>query len=199
MAVDVYDEDGRPLRGAVGELVCTRPWPGMTRGLFRDPDRYIETYWSRWPDVWVHGDWASIDADGDWYLHGRSDDTIKLAGKRLGPAEVESVLVSHPAVVEAAAVGVPDEVKGEALWGFVVLAPDVVADDRLRAELTALVADRLGRSFKPSAIRFTAALPKTRNAKVLRRAIRAATLGHDPGDLSSLEDPATIDAVKAAI
>ena len=198
MAVDVYDDGGKPLRGAVGELVCTRPWPGMTRGLLNDPDRYLETYWSRWPDVWVHGDWASIDADGDWYLHGRSDDTIKVAGKRLGPAEVESVLVSHPAVVEAAAVGIPDELKGEALWGFVVLAPGVQPGDALRAELSGLVADRLGKSFKPSAIRFTAALPKTRNAKVLRRAIRAATLGQDPGDLSALEDPATIDAVRAA-
>ncbi len=198
MAVDVYDDAGKPLRGAVGELVCTRPWPGMTRGLFNDPERYIETYWSRWPDVWVHGDWASIDADGDWYLHGRSDDTIKVAGKRLGPAEVESVLVSHPAVVEAAAVGLPDEVKGEALWAFVVLASGVEPDDRLRAELRDLVADRVGKSFKPSAIRFTTALPKTRNAKVLRRAIRAAALGKDPGDLSALEDPATIDAVKAA-
>jgi acetyl-CoA synthetase len=198
MAVDVYDDDGRPLRGAVGELVCTRPWPGMTRGLFHDPERYIETYWSRWPDVWVHGDWASIDADGDWYLHGRSDDTIKVAGKRLGPAEVESVLVSHDAVVEAAAIGIPDEVKGEVLWCFVVLTPGVEPGDALRAELAALVADRLGKSFKPSAVRFTAALPKTRNAKVLRRAIRAATLDQDPGDLSSLEDPATIEAVKAA-
>jgi acetyl-CoA synthetase len=198
MAVDVYDDAGRPLRGAVGELVCTKPWPGMTRGLFNDPDRYIETYWSRWPDVWVHGDWASIDADGEWYLHGRSDDTIKLAGKRLGPAEVESVLVSHPAVVEAAAIGIPDALKGEALWAFVVLAPDVPPDERLRAELIALVADRLGKSFKPAAIRFTVALPKTRNAKVLRRAIRAAALDLDPGDLSALEDPETIEAVRAA-
>jgi acetyl-CoA synthetase len=199
MAVDVYDEHGRPLRGAVGELVCTRPWPGMTRGLYRDPERYIETYWSRWPGVWVHGDWASIDADGDWFLHGRSDDTIKVAGKRLGPAEVESALVSHPAVVEAAAVGLPDDVKGEALWAFVVLAPGAAPDERLRAELSTLVADRLGKSFRPSGIRFTVALPKTRNAKVLRRAIRAAALDQDPGDLSSLEDPATIDAVKAAV
>ena len=90
MAVDVFDDDGKPVRGKVGELVCTKPWPGMTRGLYRDPERYLETYWSRWPDVWVHGDWASVDADGEWFLHGRSDDTIKIAGKRLGPAEVET-------------------------------------------------------------------------------------------------------------
>ena len=197
MAVDVFDDEGRPVRGEVGELVCTAPWPGMTRGLYRDPERYIETYWSRWPDVWVHGDWASIE-DGQWYLHGRSDDTIKVAGKRLGPAEAESALVSHPKVVEAAAVGMPDEVKGEVLWGFVVLTDGAEPSDALRTELADLVAAHLGRSFRPSAVRFVTALPKTRNAKVLRRAIRAATLGDDPGDLSGLEDPATMDAVRAA-
>jgi acetyl-CoA synthetase len=198
MAVDVYDDKGKPVRGEVGELVCTRPWPGMTRGLYKDPDRYLATYWSRWPDVWVHGDWASIDEDGDWFLHGRSDDTIKVAGKRLGPAEVESVLVTHPAVVEAAAIGVPDEVKGEALWAFVVLVAGTDATDDLRAELAELVAGRLGRSFKPSAVRITTALPKTRNAKVLRRAIRSTVVGEDPGDLSSLEDSSTLDAVRMA-
>jgi acetyl-CoA synthetase len=197
MAVDVYDDQGLPLREQVGELVCTKPWPGMTRGLYRDPERYLDVYWSRWPDVWVHGDWASIE-DGRWYLHGRSDDTIKLAGKRLGPAEVESALVSHPAVVEAAAVGMPNEVKGEELWAFVVLAPDVARSDALRDELSDVVAAQLGKAFRPSAIRFTDALPKTRSAKVIRRAIRATALGVDPGDLSSLEDLSTIESVRAA-
>lgn len=199
MAVDVYDAEGQPLRdGQVGELVCTKPWPGMTRGLYRDPDRYLDTYWSTYPGVWRHGDWASVDTDGEWFLHGRSDDTIKVAGKRLGPAEVESVLVSHPAVIEAAAVGIPDDVKGEALWGFVVVEAGTTPSEELRGELVALVADKLGKSFKPSAIRFTTALPKTRNAKVLRRAIRATVVGEDAGDLSALEDPSTIDAVRAA-
>ncbi|HVF33035.1 MAG TPA: AMP-binding protein [Acidimicrobiales bacterium] len=198
MAVDVFDDAGRPVRGSVGELVCTKPWPGMTRGLYKDPERYLETYWSMFPGVWRHGDWASIDADGDWFLHGRSDDTIKVAGKRLGPAEVESVLVSHPAVVEAAAVGIPDEVKGEALWCFVVLGADATPTEPLRDELTALVAERVGKAFKPSAVRFTDALPKTRNAKVLRRAIRAVVVGDDAGDLSALEDPATVEAVRVA-
>lgn len=151
MAVDVYDDRGRSVRGEVGELVCTRPWPGMTRGLFRDPSRYLETYWSRWQDVWVHGDWAIVDDDGDWYLRGRSDDTIKIAGKRLGPAEVESIVVSHPAVLEAAAIGIPDEQKGEGLYCFVVLAGTVLPSDALRNELTDLVADALGKSFKPAA------------------------------------------------
>jgi acetyl-CoA synthetase len=198
MAVDVFSDAGEPVRGEVGELVCTQPWPGMTRGLWQAPERYLETYWDRWSDVWVHGDWALIDDDGQWYLRGRSDDTIKVAGKRLGPAEVESALVAHPAVAEAAAIGVPHEVKGEALWCYVVPAAGVEASDELRAELVATVTDALGKSFKPSAVRFTAALPKTRSAKVLRRAIRATALGTDPGDLSSLEDPAAVDAVRDA-
>jgi len=198
MAVDVFDESGRPVRGAVGELVCTRPWPGMTRGLYKSADRYIETYWSRFPGVWTHGDWASVDEDGSWFLHGRSDDTIKVAGKRLGPAEAESVVVSHPSVAEAAAVGVPDPVKGEALWVFAVLSPGVSPNEQLREELADVVANGLGRAFRPRAVRFTNALPKTRNAKVLRRAIRAVVTGADPGDLSSLEDPSAIDAIRQA-
>ncbi|MCU1498434.1 MAG: acyl-CoA synthetase/AMP-acid ligase [Acidimicrobiales bacterium] len=197
MAVDVYDDDGEPVAGQVGELVCTKPWPGMTRGLWKAPERYLETYWDRWPDVWVHGDWALID-DGQWYLRGRSDDTIKISGKRLGPAEVESALVAHAAVAEAAAVGIPHEVKGEALWCFVVTAPGATESEELRAELVATVAEALGKSFKPSAVRFVDALPKTRSAKVVRRAIRASVAGADPGDLSSLEDPATVGALKDA-
>jgi acetyl-CoA synthetase len=198
MAVDVFDDDGKPVRGQVGELVCTQPWPGMTRGLLNDPERYLETYWSRWPDVWVHGDWASVDDDGDWFLHGRSDDTIKIAGKRLGPAEVETVLVSHHAVVEAAAIGVPHELKGEELWCFVVLAPGHTPDEPLRNELAELVVAYLGKSFRPAQVKFTRALPKTRNAKVLRRAIRAVVTGQDAGDMSALDDPSTIEAVRAA-
>jgi acetyl-CoA synthetase len=197
MAVDVFDDDGQPLRDAVGELVCTRPWPGMTRGLYRDAERYLEVYWSRWHDVWVHGDWASIE-DGRWYLHGRSDDTIKIAGKRLGPAEAESALVAHDAVLEAAAVGMPNELKGEELWAYVVLAPSNAPSEELRGELTDVVTAALGKAFRPASIQFVASLPKTRSAKVLRRAIRATALGLDPGDLSSLEDPATIDAIRAA-
>jgi acetyl-CoA synthetase len=198
MAVDVFDDEGHPLRGAVGELVCTQPWPGMTRGIWNDPQRYLETYWSRWPDVWWHGDWASIAEDGQWFLHGRSDDTIKIAGKRLGPAEVETVLVAHPNVVEAAAVGLPHETKGEALWCYVVLADGVAADDAQRSELVALVSEHLGASFRPSGLRFVSAIPKTRSAKVMRRAIRAVATGSEPGDLSGLEDPTALDAIAAA-
>ena len=198
MAVDVFDNDGKPVRGDVGELVCTKPWPGMTRGIWGDPDRYIATYWSRWPGVWVHGDWASIDADGEWYLHGRSDDTLNVAGKRVGPAEVESVLVEHPAVAEAAVIGVPDEVKGEAIWCYCVLTSGVTDDDATRKSISDHVASRLGGPFKPGAVKIVSQLPKTRNAKVLRRAVRAAALGKDPGDLSNLENPAALEEVARA-
>ncbi|MGH2980394.1 MAG: AMP-binding protein [Solirubrobacterales bacterium] len=197
MDVDVFDADGNPVRGEVGELVCKQPWPGMTRGIWRDPDRYMETYWSMYPDVWRHGDWALIDEDGDWYLLGRSDDTINVAGKRLGPAEVESVLVSHPAVVESAVVGVPDETKGEAIWCFCVVA-DGAGEDTAQ-ELRELVARELGRPFKPSRVVFVEALPKTRSAKILRRAVRAVAVGDDPGDMSSAENPQALDDIRAAL
>jgi acetyl-CoA synthetase len=199
MDVDVFDTEGRSLVGGVGELVCKQPWPAMTRGFWRDDQRYLSTYWSRWPNVWVHGDWASIDADGDWFLHGRSDDTLKVAGKRLGPAEVESVLVGHPAVAEAAAIGVPHELKGEAVWCFAVLKPDCEPDETLRAALRARVADALGKSFAPEQIKFVRELPKTRSAKILRRALRARVVGDDPGDLSSLENPSALAEIERAV
>jgi acetyl-CoA synthetase len=197
MDVDVFDPDGRPVRGQVGELVCKRPWPGMTRGIWGDPERYLETYWSMYEGVWRHGDWALIDEQGDWFLLGRSDDTINVAGKRLGPAEVESVLVSHPAVSESAVVGVPHETKGEAIWCFCVLG-DGSADGVAEA-LSELVAKELGRPFKPSRIVFVDALPKTRSAKILRRAVRAVAIGEDPGDMSSAENPQALDGIRSAL
>jgi acetyl-CoA synthetase len=203
IAADVFNEQGQPVRNQVGELVVRQPWIGMTRGFWHDPERYIETYWSRWPDVWIHGDWAARDEDDLWYILGRSDDPIKVGGKRLGPAEVEAVLVSHPAVAEAAAVGVPDPVKGQEVVAFCVLAPSLVPDEEaggtLRSDLVELVTARLGKPLKPRDVRFVRALPKTRNAKVMRRVIRAAYLGEDLGDLSSLEDPATIDDIRESV
>jgi acetyl-CoA synthetase len=200
MAVDVWGPDGKPVpRGEVGELVCTKPWPSMTRGVWKDPERYLETYWSRWPDVWVHGDWATIDKDGSWFLHGRSDDTMNIAGKRLGPAEVESALIEHPAVTESAAVGVPHAVKGEAIWCFVVIKPGAERGDELAAELKAEVARHLGKAFTPDRIVFVDELPKTRSAKIVRRAVRASALGEDPGDLSSLENPGAIERIRESL
>jgi acetyl-CoA synthetase len=196
IAADVVDDQGRPVRNQVGELVVRAPWIGMTRGFWRDPERYEQTYWSRFPNVWVHGDWAAIDDDGLWYILGRSDDTIKVAGKRLGPAEVESVLVEHPAVIEAAAIGVPDASKGQALVCFCVLRPGHTATDGLADELKAMVATRLGKPLRPGAVEFVQELPKTRNAKVMRRVIRSAYLDQDPGDLSSLENPQAVDEIR---
>jgi acetyl-CoA synthetase len=196
MAADILDAEGRPVRGEVGELVVRKPWPGMTQGFWRDPQRYLDTYWSRWPQVWVHGDWATTDQDGFWYILGRSDDTIKVAGKRLGPAEVEAILTGHPAVSEAAAIGVPHPVKGEALVCFVVLRPGWTPGEALASELASCVVEQLGKPLRPAAVHAVPELPKTRNAKILRRVIRAVYLGRDPGDLSNLENPQAVAAIR---
>ena len=197
MDMDVFDADGRPVRDQVGELVCKQPWPAMTRGVWKDPERYMASYWSVYPDVWRHGDWAKIDADGQWFLFGRSDEAINVAGKRLGPAEVESILVGHPAVAEAATVGVPDETKGEAVWCFWV--PTDAEGDDVSAELAERVAHELGRPFKPARVVRVPALPKTRSAKILRRAVRAVAVGDDPGDLTSAENPQALDGIREAL
>jgi acetyl-CoA synthetase len=179
----------------VGELVIRAPWIGMTRGFWGDPQRYEDAYWSRWPGLWVHGDWAAVDGDGQWYILGRSDDTLKVAGKRLGPAEVESSLVGHPDVVEAAAIGVPDPLKGTLVVCFCVLRREAAATDGLKAELRERLIDELGKALAPKEVLFVPDLPKTRNAKVMRRVIRAAYLGEEPGDLSSLVNPESLEAI----
>ena len=198
MDADVVDAAGEPVRGAVGELAIRQPWIGMTRGFWGDDERYLDSYWRQIPGLWVHGDFAAVDADGQWFLLGRSDDTIKVAGKRLGPAEVEAALNAAPEVLESAAVGVPDDVKGQAVEAFVVLADGAAETDALRAALVERVVEALGKALRPKAVRFVDALPKTRNAKVMRRVIRAAHLGGDLGNVTALEDPAAVDAIRAA-
>jgi len=165
--------------------------------VWGDPERYIASYWSTYPGVWRHGDWALVDDEGSWFLFGRSDEAINVAGKRLGPAEVESVLVSHPAVAEAAAIGVPDELKGEAVWCFWVPAAADGAD--VSGELRRLVAGELGRPFAPARVVRVAALPRTRSAKILRRAVRAVAVGEDPGDLTTAENPEALEDIRAAL
>lgn len=192
MDVDVFDDEGKPVRGKTGHLVCKQPAPSMTRGFWEDRKRYLATYWSRWPDVWFHGDWARIDEEGYWFLHGRSDDTMKIAGRRIGPAEIESALIGHPSVSEAAAIGVPDPVKGEAIVCFVVLKPDQRAD---AAELKAQVMKVVGKALRPKEIFFVSELPKTRSAKIVRRALRARYLGEPLGDLTSIENPASLEEI----
>jgi acetyl-CoA synthetase len=214
MDVDILDENGQPVGpNQVGELVIKQPWIGMARGFWQERERYLETYWSRFKNIWVHGDWAMRDKDGHWFILGRSDDTLKVAGKRVGPAEVESLLVAHPLVTEAAVIGVPDEAKGTAMVAFCVVAAardeggrmkdetensdssPIPHSSFLEAELRALVARDMGKPLAPSKIHFVSALPKTRNAKVMRRVIRSAYLGEDPGDLSALENPNTVEEI----
>jgi acetyl-CoA synthetase len=199
MDADVVDESGQPVKNQVGELIIRKPWIGMTRGFWKDEKRYLETYWDRYKDIWVHGDFAAIDEDNLWYILGRSDDTIKVSGKRLGPVEVESILNAHDAVSESAAVGVPHEIKGEEVVIFCVLKTGFKPDETLREQLLHLVVAELGKPLKPKEIKFVAALPKTRNAKVMRRVIRAVYLGNEPGDLSSLENPNMVEAIKNAV
>ncbi len=197
MAADIVDPTGRPVRGEVGELALRAPWPGMTRGFWAEPDdeRYLETYWRAVPDLWIHGDWAATDADGYWYIHGRSDDTLKVAGKRVGPAEVEACAVAHPAVAAAAAIGVPDELKGEAIVVLCVPRPGVAWDDLIAREVGQLVIRDLGKPVRPRTVVAVPDLPRTRSGKVMRRVARAAWLGLDPGDISALENPAAVTAI----
>ena len=200
MAADIVDGVGRPVRGEVGELAIRAPWPGMTRGFWAEPDdeRYLETYWRRIPGLWLHGDWATTDADGYWYIHGRSDDTLKVAGKRVGPAEVEACAVAHPAVLAAAAIGVPDELKGEAIVVLCVPRPGTAWDAGVAAAVAELVVRNLGKPVRPRAVAAVPDLPRTRSGKIMRRVARAAWLGIDPGDLSALENPAAVEAIARA-
>jgi acetyl-CoA synthetase len=195
---DVVDQEGRSVRGTTGELVIKKPWPSMTRGLWKAPERYLNSYWSRFPGVWVHGDWASIDSDGYWFLHGRSDDTLKIAGKRVGPTEFESALASHPAVLESVAIGIPDPLKGESALCFVVLRPGHDSSEELRQEMRDHIARMLGESLKPTSVEFVGSLPKTRNAKLVRRLVRAKYLGLPLGDVSNLENPEALNEIQRA-
>jgi acetyl-CoA synthetase len=198
VAVAALDEEGKPVREAVGELAALNVWPGMTNGFWQDADRYLETYWSRFADVWVHGDWALHDRDDHWFLLGRSDDTLKIAGKRLGPAEVETAASQCDAVKESAAIGVPHPTKGEVPVLFAVLMPGWVASARLAGEIADQIAAVLGKPLRPQSVYFVADLPKTRNAKIMRRVVRAVHLGKPAGDLSALENPTAIDGIPRA-
>jgi acetyl-CoA synthetase len=200
MAADVLGPDGSPVVDAVGELAIRGPWPGMTRGFWggtpADLERYLEAYWRRLPGTWLHGDWALRDADGFWYLHGRSDDTLKVAGKRVGPAELEAVAVAHPAVVEAAAIGAPDPLKGEVPVVLLVVRRDARVDpDELASEVASRIVDSLGKPLRPKAVVVVDDLPRTRSGKIMRRVARAAWLGVDPGDLSALENPGAVTSI----
>jgi acetyl-CoA synthetase len=190
--VDVLDADGKPTDG-IGEVVVRNIWPGMTHAFWNDPKRYLATYWDRWPQTWLHGDLASVDADGYWHIHGRSDDTIKVAGRRIGPAEIESALVADPQIAEAAAIGVPDADKGARIVAFVTLKGDSAAFDE--AQAAAGVTRLVGKAMAPSQIIPVAGLPKTKNGKIMRRAIRARFLGEPAGDMSSLDAATPLEII----
>lgn len=188
----VFDQDGQPVVGQIGELVLRNTFPGMTHAFWQDRERYLATYWERWDGVWLHGDLASADEDGTWRIHGRSDDTIKVSGRRVGPAEIEAGLLKDPRIVEAAAIGVPDEQRGQRVVAFVVVRdPDTDRDD-----LAATAVRNVGRSFAPT-LHVVGGLPKTTNGKIMRRAIRSRHLGVPTGDLSSLDAATSLDDIPA--
>ncbi len=193
ISADVFNEQGESVRGEVGELIIKAPWIGMTRGFLNDPQRYEQSYWSRWKDIWVHGDFALVDDDGSWYILGRSDDTLKIAGKRVGPAEIESILVQSVEVIEAAVIGIPDDIKGTSLIAFCVIDPNQAADSTLATRLVEHIRKSMGKPMAPKAIHFVPALPKTRNAKVMRRLLRDAYLGQESSDISALANPEALD------
>jgi acetyl-CoA synthetase len=202
MAVDIVDEAGESIADTHqrGYLVARDSCPSMTKSLWEGDERYLEEYWSTFedPPLWDHGDWAQQDADGFWFLHGRADDALNVAGRKVGPAEVEGALIDHADVSQAAAIGVPDDTTGTAVVAYVILEPGVEAADALREELLARVGAELGKPFRPKEVHFVDAFPKTQSGKIIRRAIEAAHRGEDPGDLSSMENPEALEAIEDA-
>jgi acetyl-CoA synthetase len=192
---DVFDDGGESIKDGEGYLVIKKPWPSMTRGLLNNPERFIEVYWSRYHDVWYHGDLVFVDPDGLWYMRGRTDDVIKVSGHRIGTAEVEAAATSHPAVAEAVAIGRPHELKGEAVVVCAVIKDGHKADDALKGAISKKVEESIGRFARPDEVRIVPELPKTRTGKLVRRLVRAKLAGDKVSgqDLSSLENPACLD------
>ena len=198
MDVAAFTDEGKPApRGTMGHLVCCQPAPSMTKSFLNDDVRYLETYFQRFPGVWYHGDWALVDEDGQWFLFGRTDDTMKVAGKRVGPGEVEGALSAHPAVSEAAVIGVPDDLKGTALVCFVVLKPAAASNPPAEKELIAQVAQQLGKPLAPKRVFIIPALPKTRSGKIVRAAMLRVFLGQSPGDITSIDNPSAFEPIAA--
>jgi acetyl-CoA synthetase len=195
MGADVVDADGSPVNSGVGELVLRSPSPGMPLGFWGEPGRYRSTYWADWPNTWRHGDWVELGTAGQYFVRGRSDDTLKIAGKRIGPAEIEEIVNGNPAIAESAAIGVPHPIKGETLVVIAVTTHRLAEQDDLRANLAEAIAATFGKPLRPSKIEFVDELPKTRSGKIVRRAIRASYVGDAVGDLSGLDNPGALDKV----
>ncbi|MGC8609037.1 MAG: AMP-binding enzyme, partial [Thermoplasmata archaeon] len=176
----------------IGYLVAKKPSPSMTRGLWKNDEKYVVTYWSKFPGTWFHGDWASMDSDGYFYLYGRSDDVIKVAGKRIGPAEIENIVMEVNGVEECAAIGVPDEMKGESIAVFYTGRHS----DDLEKRIKQKIESEIGKPFSPKYMVNLSSLPKTRNGKIMRRIIKSAFTGADIGDTSNIEDMSVIEEIK---
>jgi len=200
MDIDIVDGDGESIADTNerGYLVARDSCPSMTQSLWSGDERYIEEYWSTWDDVWDHGDWAQKDEDGFWFLHGRADDALNIAGRKVGPAEVEGAAMDHDSVNQAAAVGVPDDTTGTAVALYLVTEDGVDESDDLRGEVRELVGEELGKPFRPREVRFVDEFPVTQSGKIVRRAIQARHTGEDIGDLSSVENPGSLDAIDEA-
>jgi len=197
VAADVVDDQGNSVpAGAGGYLVLTRPWPAMMRTIYGDPDRYVQQYWSRYPGIYFTGDGAKRDEDGYFWIVGRIDDVVNVAGHRIGTMEVESALVDHPAVAEAAVIGRSDEVKGQALWAFVTVKEGTDRTPSLEQELREHVAKKIGAIARPDRIVFAAELPKTRSGKIMRRLLRDIAEGRALGDTTTLQDPAVVQTLR---
>ncbi|HJW00271.1 MAG TPA: acetyl-coenzyme A synthetase, partial [Arthrobacter sp.] len=197
---EVVDDDGNRVERGGGYLTLTRPWPSMLRGIYGDPERYQETYWSRWPGMYFAGDGAKKDEDGDVWLLGRVDDVMNVSGHRLSTTEIESALVSHPAVAEAAVVGASDETTGQAVVAFVILRGDAVdSGDAIVQELRNHVGKEIGPIAKPKTILVVPELPKTRSGKIMRRLLKDVAEGRDPGDATTLSDPTIMQQIAQSL
>ena len=199
----VVDEAGMPVeRGQGGYLAIRQPWPGMARGIWGDPERFVDTYWSKWHGLYFAGDGAKLDEDGYIWLLGRVDDVMNVSGHRISTMEVESALVEHPAVAEAAVVGMQDDLTGEAIAAFVTLSDVAHAaggEAELRDALNAHVAERIGKFARPRLLLFTDGLPKTRSGKIMRRLLRDVAEGRDLGDTTTLQDAAVVEQLAASV
>jgi len=195
---DVYNENGESITNAGGNLVIRKPWPGMLRGLYKDPERYKNVYWTKFSNIYLAGDVSRKDEDGYFWVQGRADDVLNVAGHRIGNSEVESALVSHPKVAEAAVIGKPHELKGESITAFVVLKKGVEPSDELKKELREHVGKEIGKIARPDEIGFVNDVPKTRSGKIMRRIIRAKAIGQSVGDISTLANPEAVEGIGEA-
>ncbi|WP_297472147.1 AMP-binding protein [Nitrosopumilus sp.] len=194
MDIDVFDDDGNSVKGENGYLVIKSPWPAMTRGLLNDDVKYLETYWSRFENIWFHGDYVYVDEDNLWYMRGRTDDVINVSGHRMSTVEIEHTVISHDNISDAASIAIPDELTGEAIVVFVVT--DKTPNIDFESEISNYISEKIGKVAKPKYIFRLTELPKTRTGKIMRRLLKSKLLGKELGDLSSLENPHVLDEIR---